>query len=235
MIDLNETIGRLVAERPERARIFEEFEIDYCCGGKRTLWDACRNRRLDPDLVRRRLAEADAGTPEPARDWAGAPVGDLIDHIVAAHHGYLKAELPRVTTLLVKVATVHKDRHPELLQVLEAYAPFARDLAQHMAKEERVLFPLIRRLAAGELTPSPTYLAPLRVMEAEHEEAGRALDEMRRLTDGFRPPADACNTYRAALAGLRGIEQDLHRHVHLENNILFPEAETLIPAPAFTH
>src|SRR5262245_5554217 len=233
MIDLSQTVGRLVTERPERARVFEEFEIDYCCGGKRTLRDACRSRRLDPDVVRRRLAEADAGTPEQQTDWAAAPLGDLIEHIVAAHHGYLKAELPRVSGLLVKVAGAHGDRHPELLRVLEAFAPFARDLTQHMAKEERVLFPLIRRLAAGEVTPSPTYLAPLRVMEAEHDDAGRALDEMRRLTDGFRPPDDACNTYRAALTGLHRIEQDLHRHVHLENNVLFPQVEELIPAPAF--
>src|SRR5829696_9813953 len=133
MIDLNQTVGRLVAERPERARVFEEFEIDYCCGGRRTLRDACRHRRLDPELVRRRLAEADAGTPAPLRDWADAPTADLIDHIVAAHHGYLKAELPRVSGLLVKVARAHGDRHPELLRVLEAYTPFARDLTQHMA------------------------------------------------------------------------------------------------------
>src|SRR5262245_49807491 len=167
MIDLNQTVGRLVAERPERARVFEEFEIDYCCGGGRTLREACRIRRLDPDLVCRRLAEADAGTAEFARDWADAPVGELIDHIVAVHHGYLKAELPRVGGLLLKVVAAHKDRHPELRGLLDAYAPFARDLDQHMANEERVLFPLIRRLATGELTPNPTYLAPLWVMEAE--------------------------------------------------------------------
>ena len=235
MIDLNQTVGQLVAERPERSRVFEEFEIDYCCGGKRTLADACRTRRLDPDLVRRRLAETDAGAPEPEADWEDAPLADLCDHIVRAHHGFLKVELPRVSRLLLKTTKAHWERHPELLRVLEAFEPFARDLTEHMAKEERVLFPLIRRLAGGELTPSPTYLAPLRVMEAEHDEAGRALAEMRRLTDGFRPPADACNTYRAAFAGLRGIERDLHWHVHLENNVLFPQAEQLIPAPVVAH
>jgi regulator of cell morphogenesis and NO signaling len=235
MIDLNQTVGRLVAERPERARVFEEFEIDYCCGGKKTLRDACRNRRLDPDLIRRRLADADSAAPGPAAHWETARLADLCDHVVEVHHGFLKVELPRLSRLLLKVAKAHWERHPELLRVLEVYEPFAHEMIEHMGKEERVLFPLIRRLAAGELTPSPTYLAPLRVMEAEHDDAARALEEMRRLTDGFRPPADACNTYRAALAGLHGIEQDLHRHVHLENNVLFPRAEELIPTPVLAH
>ena len=235
MTDLNETVGRLVAERPDRARVFEEFEIDYCCGGKRPLRDACRARRLDADQVCRRLEKADAGPPEPAINWEDAPLADLCDHIVEIHHAFLKLELPRVSRLLVKVAKAHWERHPELLHVLETFQPFAHSLTNHMTKEERVLFPIIRSLAAGELIPSPTYLNPLRVMEAEHDEAGRALAEMHRLTDGFRPPADACNTYRAAFAGLRGIERDLHRHVHLENNVLFPQVEQLMRARAATH
>jgi regulator of cell morphogenesis and NO signaling len=230
MIDLNQTIGRLVAERPERARVFEEFEIDFCCGGKQTLQDACQKRRLDPEVVRRRLAEVDAGPADATHNWDDAPLGDLCDHIVNAHHGFLKLELPRVGRLLAKVVNAHGERHPEMYGVLAMYEPFARDMAEHMAKEERVLFPMIRRLASGELSPSPSLLAPLRVMESEHDDAGRALEEMRDLTAGFQPPADACNTFRAALAGLRGIEQDLHRHVHLENNVLFPQAERLIPA-----
>jgi regulator of cell morphogenesis and NO signaling len=233
MIDLNQAVGRLVAERPERARVFEEFEIDYCCGGKRSLREACRARRLDPDHVRKRLEQADAGPPEPDRDWAAAPLAELCDHIVREHHGFLKAELPRVTRLLMKVTKAHWERHPELLRVLETFQPFARDLTDHMGKEERVLFPLIRRLAAGEVSPTRALLAPIRVMEADHDEAGRALTELRELTVGFRPPEDACNSYRALLAGLAGIEADMHRHVHLENNVLFPQVEELIPTPAF--
>ena len=235
MIDLTQTVGRLVAERPERARVFDEFEIDYCCGGKRPLADACRARGLDPEVVRRRLAESDAGPPDPAVDWEAAPLADLCDHIVATHHAFLKLELPRVGRLLAKVVGAHGERHPEMSRALSVYEPFARDLAEHMAKEERVLFPMIKRLAAGEVRPSPSLLAPFRVMEAEHDDAGRALAELRELTAGFQPPADACNTFRAALAGLRGLEHDMHRHVHLENNVLFPQAEQLIPTPAFAY
>jgi regulator of cell morphogenesis and NO signaling len=230
MTALNQTVGRLVAERPDRARVFEEFDIDYCCGGRRSLGEACARRGVDPGVVLRRLAAVDAGRPGEETNWEAAPVADLCDHIVATHHEFLRRELPRVGRLLAKVAGVHGERHPEMVGVLAVYEPFARDLAEHMAKEERVLFPLVKRLATGEVTPSRTLLGPVRVMEAEHDQAGEALAELRRLTEGFRPPADACNTYRAALAGLHDLEQDLHRHVHLENNVLFPQVEELIPA-----
>lgn len=223
------TVGGLVAERPGRARVFEEFGIDYCCGGRQTLRQACERRNLSPEVVLRRLADADAERPADEPDWAAAPLGRLCDHIVETHHAFLKRELPRVGRLVAKVAGVHGDRHPELVRVRDLFDPFARDMEMHMAKEEQVLFPLIRRLAAGEAVPmSPA--GPIHVMEAEHDQAGAAVEEMRRLTDGFRPPEGACNSYRAMLAGLHEIEQDLHRHVHKENNILFPRAQGLAAA-----
>lgn len=233
MTTLQETIGGLVAERPGWARVFEEFGIDYCCGGRRTLQEACERRGVNPDILIRRLAAAEAGQAAAEPDWTTAPLASLCDHIVKAHHDYLRRELPRVGRLVAKIAGVHGERHLELFQVLALYEPFARDMDHHMAKEEQVLFPLIKRLAAGEPVPMNP-LAPIRAMEAEHDQAGEAMAEMRRLTDGFRPPEGACGSYRAALAGLHEMEEDLHRHVHKENSILFPRAEKLAatrPAP----
>jgi regulator of cell morphogenesis and NO signaling len=229
MTTMHETVGGLVAERPGWARVFEEFGIDYCCGGRRTLREACERRGVSPDAVLRRLAAADTGRAVDEPDWTAAPLAALCRHIVDTHHAFLRRELPRVGRLLVKVAGVHGDRNPELFRVAALYEPFARDMGHHMAEEEQVLFPLIKGLAAGE--PAATDpVAPIRAMLAEHDDAGEAMAEMRRLTDGFRPPEGACASYRAALAGLHEIEQDLHRHVHKENNILFPRAARLARA-----
>ena len=229
MTTLHETVGGLVAERPGWARVFEEFGIDYCCGGRRTLGEACERGGVSPDAVLRRLAAADADRPDPEPDWTTASLAALCHHIVYTHHALLRRELPRVGRLLTKVTGVHGDRHPELFRVVALYAPFARDMDHHMTKEERVLFPLIKGLAAGEAVAMDP-AAPVRVMMAEHDDAGEAMAEMRRLTDGFRPPEGACASYRAALAGLHDIELDLHRHVHKENNILFPRAVRLARA-----
>jgi regulator of cell morphogenesis and NO signaling len=231
MTTMHETVGDLVAERPDWARVFEELGIDYCCGGRRTLREACERRGLGLDAVLRRLAAADAEQATSEPDWTAAPLTHLCDHIVHTHHEFLRRELPRVGRLLTKVTGVHGDRHPELFRVEALYGPFARDMDHHMAKEEMVLFPLIKRMAEGEpVGMNP--LAPIGVMEAEHDQAGAAMAEMRRLTDEFRPPEGACASYRAALAGLHAIEQDLHRHVHKENNILFPRASRLATAAA---
>jgi regulator of cell morphogenesis and NO signaling len=225
MYALQKSVGQLVAERPERARVFEEFDIDYCCGGKRTLGEACVRRGVDPKIVVQRLEQVDVEPDTPERNWEDEPIAELCEFIVATHHAFLRRELPRLSYLVQKIARVHGERHPELLELLAVYLPFARDMNQHMDKEEQVLFPILKRLADEEVTPSRAIIGPLRMMEAEHDEAGLALEEMRRLTNGFRPPADACNTYRAAFAGLHDLEQDLHRHVHLENNVLFPRVE----------
>jgi regulator of cell morphogenesis and NO signaling len=225
------TVGELVAERPARSRVFEELGIDYCCGGKLSLAEACARKGLDPDDVGRRLAAA--APAEPESDWRSAPLAGLCDHIVRTHHAYLRRELPRLRGLLAKLARVHGDRHPELRGVLTVFGPFADELTAHMAKEEWVLFPLIARIESGDVPRTPRVLQPIAVMEAEHDDAGRALAEMRRLTGGFAVPADGCNTYRAALAGLAELEADMHAHVHKENNILFPRAAQLVaPDPS---
>jgi regulator of cell morphogenesis and NO signaling len=220
------TVGELVAERPARSRVFEELGIDYCCGGKLSLAEACARKGLDPGEVSRRLASAESVEPE--ADWRAAPLVALCDHIVSTHHAFLRRELPRLRGLLTKLARVHGDRHPELRDVLAVFGPFADELTAHMTKEEQVLFPLSARLETGAVPRTPFVLQPIAVMEAEHDAAGRALAEMRRLTGGYAVPADGCGTYRAALSGLAGLEEDMHKHVHKENSILFPRVARLV-------
>jgi regulator of cell morphogenesis and NO signaling len=181
--------------------------------------------------VRRRLEQAETAAPPAESDWASAPLTALCEHIVETHHEYLRRELPRIRTQLAKLAAVHSARHPELGEALRVFVPFDDELRLHMAKEERVLFPLVEAIEAGAVPPSADVLQPIRVMEADHDEAGAALAELRRLTAGYATPADGCNTYRAAMAALAELEADMHAHVHKENNILFPRIEGLV-APA---
>jgi regulator of cell morphogenesis and NO signaling len=220
------TVGQLVAERPERARVFEAFGIDYCCAGRVSLDEACIKRGLDPDQVRARLRDSDA-TPaakvEP--DWMVTPLSWLADHIESTHHRLMRAELPRAAALVKKVAAVHGERNPKLAELRQTFEEFSRDLMAHMDKEDAVLFPLIRSLESESVSGRTSPLErPVRVMMHEHDDAGEALRRMRELTNGFTPPGDACSTYRVMLSALQAIEADLHTHVHKENNILFPRA-----------
>ncbi len=211
------TVGDLVLERPSRSRVFSELGIDFCCGGKKTLERACAERGLDLAEVVARLEAEPA--PAAAVDWRTQPMSALCDHIEATHHEYTKAELPRLRAMLDKVARVHGERHPEMIEVAMLFGRLADDLSAHLMKEERVLFPAMRGIDAGRVVDlSP----PVRVMLAEHDDAGAILHELRTLTKGYVPPSDACNTFRASLAGLEDFERDLHEHVHLENNVLFP-------------
>jgi regulator of cell morphogenesis and NO signaling len=222
-----ETVGELVARRPAAARVFERFGIDYCCGGKRTLEDAARRAGTDGAAVRAALAAADLPTGDDGIDLTSLTLTGLCEYVVETHHAYLRAELPRIDRLLTKVNAAHAARHPELRGLGRVFGEFATELSRHMAKEEYVLFPAIRRLEQEQLVPAGafgTVANPIRMMEAEHDHAGDALGAMRSLTSGFTPPADACPTYRALLAALAELEADMHRHVHAENNILFPRA-----------
>lgn len=229
------TVGQLVVERPSRAKVFERFGIDYCCGGKMSIADACSRKGIDPIAVIASIEALDAalGVTSVERDWSTAPLDELVDHIVATHHGYLREAMPRLSFLVSKVARVHGDTHPELAEVATIYAKFYADMDAHMAKEEAILFPLIKSLAAGESTGfGPPVGAPISVMEAEHDIAGRDLEAINELTNGFSVPPEACNSYRAMLDGLREIELDTFRHIHLENNVLFLRAQALTTSAA---
>lgn len=227
VIDMHTTVGQMVAEQPARARVFERLGIDYCCGGKRRLADVCEERGLDPLRVLDELAAQDRPRAAQERDWQAAGLAELCDHIEATHHAYLRNELPRLTGLVRKVASVHGEREPALRELEEVFDAFCMEIDSHMRKEEQVLFPMIRLLESAERLPSfhcGSVNNPIRMMEFEHDGAGDALARMRSLTQDFTPPPEACNTYRAMLEGLAVLEQDMHQHIHKENNILFPRA-----------
>jgi regulator of cell morphogenesis and NO signaling len=227
-LDSGSTVGEWVVERPSRSRVFERLGIDYCCGGKQPLAEAARNKGLDVNevmdtLIQEGNAETDAGGP----DWSQADLTELADHIVATHHAYLNSELPRLQAIVEKVANVHGGNHPEMQDIREVFGGLKAELESHMAKEEQVLFPMVRELEQATGRPSfqcGSIANPIRMMELEHDGAGGALESLRQLTNGYSTPADACNTWRAMADGLRQLEEDLHVHIHKENNILFPRA-----------
>ncbi|MCC6907110.1 MAG: iron-sulfur cluster repair di-iron protein [Phycisphaerales bacterium] len=229
-IDTQTTVGQLVTQRPARSRFFESLGIDYCCGGKMPLEEACRKKGLDPHTVAVLLASADARAAEHDRvvvNPDAMALAELADHIEQTHHAYLRVELPRLDQMTEKVFRVHGEHEPRLADVRRAFTALNAELTQHMMKEERILFPIIRQLEQpnGQREFHCGSVAnPIRQMEAEHQHAGDALAIMREATDGYQPPEWACNTYRAMLDGLAQLERDMHQHVHKENNILFPKA-----------
>lgn len=223
-------VGEIVAARPLAASFFERIGIDYCCGGKRTLAEACAARNLDAPTVAVMLDVAlQAMSTTPAIDAAAMTLTALADHIEQSHHAYVKSELPILVEQAERVAAKHGGIDPTLRAVADTVRELADEMFHHMQKEERILFPIVRQLEThGEAaSPCGSISHPIRQMEAEHEAAGGALVRLRELTSGFVPPAEACNTHRALLAGLARFEADLHQHVHKENNILFPRALAL--------
>lgn len=220
-------VGRLVAEQPARSRVFERFGIDYCCGGKKTLAAACEAKGVELEAVARELEALDQVTPAPEVDWTRATMTALADHIERTHHDYLKEALPRLSTLTEKVANAHGAKDSRLFDLRDLFRSFREELETHMWKEEQILFPLIRKMDGADVMPAfhcGSVENPIRVMLAEHDDAGEALASMRRLTDDFTAPDGACGTYRAMLAALVELESDMHQHVHLENNVLFLKA-----------
>ncbi len=230
-IDSTTTVGQLVAERPARARVFKQMGIDYCCGGKTPLRDACAAGGIDAQKVVDALNRVDAeATLTDETDWTRAPLADLLANILDTHHAYLRRELPQLTQIAAKVREAHMARHPELTEVQAVFNDLRAELETHMLKEEQVLFPLIQTMESDGAVAAAhcgSVQNPIRVMECEHDAAGAALLRLRTLTSGFTAPADACNTYRVLLSGLAELETDLHRHIHKENNILFPRAVEL--------
>jgi len=220
------TVGEFVREQPARARIFEDFGIDYCCGGKTPLSEACAKRGLDVDVVIRRLANVGSDALDSV-DAGAMGLSELADHIVSTHHAYLRNELPRLDFMTEKVAGAHGDAEPRLHEIRRVFIACRAELDAHMLKEERVLFPMIRKLeqADGPVSFHCGSLAnPIRMMEHEHDQAGDAMARFKELTDGYVPPEWACNTYRAMVDALAAFERDMHQHVHKENNVLFPSA-----------
>jgi regulator of cell morphogenesis and NO signaling len=226
LIDVSTTLADVVNGWPELAAELERRGLDYCCGGARTIEDACSSAGLDPASTVVELgAAAERVERTGAPDWTTMPAEELIDHLVETHHAYLWAELPRVTALLDKIVTVHGERHPELTDVAACFGRIRADLEPHMLKEEQVLFPMVRELAASDEVPAfdcGSLQNPISVMLREHDVVGEMLAELRELTGGYTVPADGCASYQACFAALAGFEADTHLHVHKENNLLFP-------------
>ncbi|MFV2007143.1 MAG: iron-sulfur cluster repair di-iron protein [Longimicrobiales bacterium] len=215
-------VGRIATEHPLATRVFARHGIDFCCGGGKPIQDVCQAQGLDTEQIieeiRAELAEAD----DDSQRWDEADLIDLIDHILTAYHRPLEEELPRLEFMARKVLRVHGEREPEMLPaLLSTLLALKTELEQHMMKEETILFPMIRQ-GQGAMA-----MGPISVMEAEHASAGGALERLRELTNGYQVPEGACNTWRALWHGLGALEDDLHQHIHLENNILFPRALTM--------
>ncbi len=227
----NTMVGDIVASDARTATVFQKFGIDFCCGGRRSLAEACRSAAADPGAVQ---AALDTLRPEdaPADDLVHWPVERLAAAIVETHHVYIRSSTPVITGYLEKLVKVHGERHPELSRIERAFQQVSRDLEPHMMKEEHVLFPYILELAGatGEEPRSSPFGGvgnPIRMMEREHELVGNQMRLIRALTNDFSPPEDGCTTYRICFAEILHFEQDLHRHVHLENNVLFPQVLAL--------
>jgi regulator of cell morphogenesis and NO signaling len=215
---MSQTIGELAVARPASVKVFQRHGVDFCCGGHKPLVDTCRAKGLDADAL---LAEIDAeeqrGRPSEVT-WDQAPLPELIAHILAKHHRPLDEELPRVLFLARKVARVHGGSHAHLPVLQGRVEELVDDLVPHMAKEEQVLFPWILRGDGARAK------MPVTRMEEEHDRVGELLREIRSLTGGFVVPTEACGSWRALWQGLEALEVDLHEHIHLENNVLFPRA-----------
>ncbi|QIN84588.1 iron-sulfur cluster repair di-iron protein [Rubrobacter tropicus] len=226
LISEDATVGRVMIERPGAVGVFERFGIRYCCRAHETLGEACVGRGLDPRAVLRDLETCNA-EPEDQIDWSKVSATELADHILQSHYGYLEDALPRLESLVNRVASVHGDRRPELVELRRVFGSLKLDLEEHRIKEEEVLFPMCRELDAASVRPDfywRTVQNPIGVMTAEHEAIAQALAKLRELAAGFEPPADACDAHRTMLEGLAGLERRLHLHVHEENNVLFPKA-----------
>jgi regulator of cell morphogenesis and NO signaling len=229
---MEKTVREIAVECPASVRVFETLGIDYCCGGRKSLRDACTTADVPLDRVVELLknaAQPTAGVDHAA--WNVAPLDALTAHIVRKHHAYVRQEIPRLEMLLAKVVDRHGEGHPELSQIKPLFSAIAQELSTHMLKEEQVLFPHIERMAAAFLIHAPqppaffgTVQRPIANMVADHDDAGSVLAQMLQLSNGYTLPEGACPTYGALYHGLAEFERDLHQHIHLENNILFPRA-----------
>ena len=221
---IEQNVADIAASSLDAVRVFERYGIDYCCGGKRPLAEVCREKGLAPETLLSELTK-ERGTDRLDADWNSSSLSELIHHIVARHHEYLKSELPQLDQRLAKVVKVY-GATPRLAGLPEVFAALRAELEMHLHKEEVILFPFIERLESGEsvMAPCGWIEHPISMMEHEHDSAGHALRRIRAITADFEVPEGACVTYRSLLAGLEQMERDLHLHIHLENNILFPRA-----------
>jgi regulator of cell morphogenesis and NO signaling len=226
------TLAQIVNNNHQAASVFEKYHLDFCCKGKRSLEKACEEQQLAVADVTAELESIFTNDgKQTAIDFDKLSLTQLSDYIVQTHHAYVKNEMPQIHAYLQKVSSKHGERHPGLYKIFETFAAVKEEMEGHMKKEELILFPRIKELQKlidnenARMQLNITYLqSPITVMEQEHDHAGTLLNEIRLLTNDYTPPQDACTTYRLSFAALKAFELDLHQHVHLENNILFPKA-----------
>lgn len=231
-IQNNQLIGELVAKDYRAASVFKKYGIDFCCQGNRTINDACTAKEIDvANVVKDLNAISSTNNTANRIDFKSWPLDLLADYIEKTHHRYVEDKSPELKAYLEKICEVHGSNHPELFQIKELFLQAVDNLTQHVKKEEIVLFPFIRKMETaqrtGEVLQKLSFGSirnPINQMESEHSVEGDRFRDIERLSNNYTPPADACNTYRVTIAMLKEFEEDLHLHIHLENNILFPKA-----------
>lgn len=230
-IQENQIIGELVAQDYRTASVFKKYGIDFCCQGNRTIKDACEKKKIDIQEVLNDLNKLTNAQPEGTVDYQSWPLDLLADYIEKKHHRYVEEKIQEIKPYLHKICSVHGERHPELFEINELFNAAAGELAMHMKKEELVLFPFIRKMQKAkqeniklEAPHFGTVQNPIQMMMNEHTTEGDRFRKIEELSNNYTPPQDACNTYSVTFALLKEFEQDLHLHIHLENNILFPKA-----------
>ncbi len=226
------TVREIALEMPQTTRVFEEYKIDYCCHGNRPFDEACRTVGADPaDVMNKIGAVMEVKEDAETSSLNHASLTELIDYILDKHHTYTKQELVQLPPLMQKVSSRHGSHYPYILELKEVFQRVCDDLHPHLMKEEAVLFPFIKNLetnlAHGSLASVPpfgTVNNPIRMMRMEHDEVGSLLAEMRKLSNDYTLPDGACPSFTALYSRMETFERDLHRHIHLENNLLFPKA-----------
>jgi len=218
-------VGEVVADDYRTASVFKAHKIDFCCKGNRSIGDVCVTNEIDVDQLIDELSNSTSFEEQDSINFRSWDLDLLADYIEKKHHRYVEKRIPELKSYLSKVSRVHGVRHPELLEIEELFTASAHELISHMAKEEQILFPYIRKIEARGLPERPpfgTAANPIAMMKQEHETEGERFRRIAEISDQYSPPADACTTYRVAFSMLKEFEEDLHRHIHLENNILFP-------------
>lgn len=234
MDNQNKTIGSYVTEDYRTAAVFGRYGIDFCCRGNRPLQDVCRQENINYEALLEELSQAATGPITGNDNFSSWPPDLLADYIEKIHHRYVEQSIPQLTGLLEKVTNAHGDRHPEVYEIAEHFRISAGELTKHMKKEELVLFPFIRKMVnirpGSSAIPEAAFGSvanPISVILQEHDNEGERFRKIEELSSGYTPPEDACNTYRVTYELLMEFQQDLHKHIHLENNILFPAAITM--------
>lgn len=229
--DSQKQIGQFVAEDFRTAAVFSNYGIDFCCKGDRTVEEVCSKNKIDIDELLTKLEDVQSSNNQQTIDYKSWPLDLLAEYIEKKHHRYVEEKTPVLRQFLDKLCKVHGQRHPELLEITALFIGCSKELAAHMKKEELILFPFIKRMVKaqsdGSQIESPQFHTvenPIAMMKDEHEAEGERFRKIAELTDNYTPPADGCNTYKVTFAMLEEFEKDLHLHIHLENNILFPEA-----------